>query len=131
MGTTGDIVLIAPGIKEMEGAQDWLARLGINLERVLKPYAGTGVQSLTPESSNSEEALEKAAVLVPVLNDAYPEEGKYSAFLRTALFRTGAGPRSLIVLKTSPVKAAEQPGISPDTPAVDMYEVTADALQTA
>ena len=122
MGTESNIVLILPGAEPAEEGpgQDWLSQLGSNLGMVLKRYAGTNLQSLTPESRNSAEALKNASVLVPLLSNAYPDGGKYASFLREAF--SAAAPGSLILLITSPVNGSGHPGVPPDTPSVELYE---------
>jgi hypothetical protein len=125
------IVLVSPATDEVQGGPDpaWFEQLESNLDLVLKKYADTGHQSITPESKNALEILGNAGVLIPVWHDSYHASGKYIRFLEKFLAEAGDKSPSLVLLNTSPKKEKMSTALPPDAASVEMYEISSGQVR--
>lgn len=128
------IVLYRPGVDNLQSGPDagWLDQLGVNLDLVLKKYAGEGLslQTISPDSKNTAELPGKPVLLIPVMHTSYAASGKYLKFLGKIVADSSVTIEHFIRIDTSADDNEEMPDSVVNAASIELFESPEDSDQS-
>ena len=124
MKPVNKIVLLSPGKDNLLSGPDtvWLDQLIVNLDLVFRKYTGNGLKSITPESKDAAETLDRDVFLVLLMHQSYESAGKYLKFLEKAATESKGNIKQVIRIDTSSEIGDKIPELFSRAASVELYD---------